>query len=284
MNWFSKNSKKQPCTGNDILPTVIEHPGISLYGDKFGDPASPCLYYGVDASGNAIGWELGRTSTAAHVLAITPTGLGGGSLVGSLIVGAVVHSLDIFLIDPKGVEFAPYRGIPECKIASSPEEISAMLDKLTDTLYGRFGQVKGDADGADALRPLVVIVNDFPWIKRDAGATSLEQLHELISLGRSAGIHVLIRAPRPDAELVTGGMRDNLAHLIVLGDPTEQGSLMLWGDARFAERSVSAPDRALVSRGAGRRRRRSCSGSTPRTRRSRRASGEAGPSSVSAPW
>lgn len=251
MNWFSKHSKTQPCTGNDILPTVIKHPGVTLYGNAYGDPAPPCLYYGVDASGKAIGWELGRTSPGAHVLAITPTGVGGEPLIGSLIVGAVAHSLDVFLIDPKGVEFVPYAGIPGCEIASSPEEISAMLGTLTDTLYRRFGQIRSDADGAEALCPLVVIVNNFQMIKLAAGKEELGQIHELISLGRSAGIHVLIRAPRPDAELLTAGMRDSLEHRIVLGQQTEQGAQMLWGDARFAERSVRTHGRALVSRREG---------------------------------
>jgi S-DNA-T family DNA segregation ATPase FtsK/SpoIIIE len=61
---------------------------------------------------------------------------------------------------------------------------------------------------------------------------AIELLALLASKSRSAGIHLVLGTQRPDAEFMTGEMRDNFRCRVSLGRLSPQGAMMMW-DASY---------------------------------------------------
>ena len=74
-------------------------------------------------------------------------------------------------------------------------------------------------------------------------------LRDLLRLGRSARMHLVIAQQRPDSTLFDGSVRDFFGQRISLGEiPSRESALLQWNDARLARiDSHRAPGRGLVS-------------------------------------
>jgi DNA segregation ATPase FtsK/SpoIIIE-like protein len=74
---------------------------------------------------------------------------------------------------------------------------------------------------------------------------------DLAVLARSAGIRLLLGVQRPDASLFgssSGNARDNFGTRISLGNLSQDGALMMWGDAHVGrEVDTSIPGRGVVT-------------------------------------
>ena len=148
------------------LPTNVPHLGVRLYDGS--DPAfpkpnpkSPILYYGVDENSKPQGWLLGKKSTMPHGLFIGPTGGGKTTVLRSLILGAVAQGVPVFAADPKMIELTPFYGFPGCFVASTPDEIAKMVEKMEALMYERYETIKRNPRAADTLTPVLFILDEL---------------------------------------------------------------------------------------------------------------------------
>ena len=56
----------------------------------------------------------------------------------------------------------------------------------------------------------------------------LEKVSSIVRKGRSARVHVVLGLQRPDADVLSGEMRDNFGTRISLGPLSPQGAMMMW--------------------------------------------------------
>lgn len=246
-----------------VLPSNLPHPGVGLYDGS--DPAvskpspkAPCLYYGHDENGKPRGWTLGKKSTMPHMLIIGPTGGGKTTVLRSLILGAIAQGIPVFAADPKMIELTPFYGFPGCYIASTPEEIAAMIESMEALMMERYDAIKKNPHVADTLTPVLFILDELLiarqvlkrlHVQRKGRGTPrwFEDIQALAALARSAQINVVVGVQRPDASLFDDGARDNFRQRLALMRVSPQGSEMLWGSRYVGVDLPMVQGRAMAS-------------------------------------
>lgn len=205
----------------------------------------PAFPLGVGAGGSEVVW---RPFQAPHMLVTGTTGGGKGSVLRGLTADAAAAGWEVTVID--GKQAGEYRwvedhggqvlrdGVQQAADALAvveeelqevgrvlwqhgvetvhqvPEELRpdlrlVVVDEAADLLLLRRGPAEKDADGWRAV----------------FGA----RLNRVIAQGRACGIHVVIALQRPDAQILSGFMRNNLAARLVVGHIDPDGADMVFG-------------------------------------------------------
>src|SRR5262249_39488178 len=130
--------------------------------------------------------------------------------------------LQFVLIDPKRVTFnlgsleSPYLKFP---VALDTEEAMPLLQWCLDETRRRYdllAQQKktnvGELDDATLIPRVVVVIDEFANLLEDKSSKAvLTSLLKLIgAMSRAAGIHLVLATQRPDKDVVTPLLRDNL--------------------------------------------------------------------------
>ncbi|MDP1611084.1 MAG: FtsK/SpoIIIE domain-containing protein [Sulfuritalea sp.] len=194
--------------------------------DHAGAEALP-VWPGVDAAGKPFCFDL---ATAPHLLVGGTTGSGKSICIHALLLSLLwrqpANGIRLLLIDPKEVEFAPYRGLPHLvgsKVFSSAKESASGLRDLVkemDARHHRFQEI-GVANLAEAqakgesLPRIVVVIEELADLVTQTGDVE-EPLVRLAQKSRSAGIHLVLATQRPDAETFSGLLRSNIPARIAL--------------------------------------------------------------------
>lgn len=158
-----------------------------------------------------------------HFLAGGATSMGKSVLIRSLIASLALQPVEkvrLTLIDPKEVEFEPFRSIPHvAKIITDMDKAANSLDQalLEMDRRGKLFKAKGvqklseyNARSRDKLPYIVIIIDELA----DLMATNKDEVEDLIvrlaQKARFAGIHIVLATQRPDAETVTPLIRANV--------------------------------------------------------------------------
>ncbi|MBF0621386.1 MAG: DndE family protein [Magnetococcales bacterium] len=184
-----------------------------------------CL--GVNVIGEPIFFDL---VNQPHLLVGGTTGSGKSvclhALLLSLLIGVEHDQLELFLIDPKKVEFAPYAkaGSKRITVVTDIKEAQKKLNALVIEMDARATamELAGVRDLAEGHKKGVI---DKPYI-----AVFVEELADLImqspeteellirlaQKARATGIHLVIATQRPDARTINGLLRSNIPARIAL--------------------------------------------------------------------
>lgn len=183
---------------------------------------------GVTEDGKPFWFDLDK---APHLLVAGTTGSGKSvcvhALVCSLLMGRARELIELTLVDPKRVEFAPYAGLPQLagdgQILCEPQEIEAELAALRVEMELRYRQFQ-DAKVKDiagyrglghSLKHRVVVVDELAdLLMSNPDVEPL--LIGLAQKGRAAGLHLILATQRPDAEILPGLLRSNVPSRIAL--------------------------------------------------------------------
>jgi S-DNA-T family DNA segregation ATPase FtsK/SpoIIIE len=102
--------------------------------------------------------------------------------------------------------------------------------------YGLLAQQKksnvSQLDNSSTLIPrIVVVIDEFANLLEDKKSKPLltSLLKQIGSMARAAGIHLVLATQRPDKDVVTPLLRDNLPGRIALQVKTEAGSKLIIG-------------------------------------------------------
>ena len=209
------------------------------------------LPYATTPSGETLSWNISSHAAGPHCLIVGPTGGGKTSVIRTLLTEAARRGIPFVGIDPKAIELDSLESEPNCvTIIGDPLDAAELIRALHREMHARLAWVQKNRAQPTDLQPLIVAVDEFfilsgKWqhLAKTGDDETREQLKELDPLGawadlavlaRSAGIRLLLGVQRPDARLfggASGNARDNFGTRISLGNLSQDGALMMWGDS-----------------------------------------------------
>jgi len=197
------------------------------------DKDQPLVFFlGKDLLGQTITCRIDKMP---HLLIAGATGSGKSVCMNSIICSLLLRTrpdeVKMLLIDPKKVEFTPYRNIPHLigPVINDPAKASNALKvivRIMDERYNIFAanavrniagyhallKSKPAAEQArmDKMPYIVVIIDELADLMLVAGKDVEASIQRITQLARAAGIHLIVATQRPSADVITGIIKANI--------------------------------------------------------------------------
>lgn len=213
-----------------------------LESDAFQNAKGKLVFaIGKDLIGNVI---VGDLASMPHLLVAGTTGSGKSVALNCLIVSLMYkygpEYLRFLMVDPKYVELSRYNGIPHMltreTIINVNDALAGMdyLVKEMDARYQLFKQngVDNIANYNKSINPklaqrlpyIIYIVDELADLMSTNKKGFEERLGRLTAKARACGIHVVLATQRPDVNVITGTIKNNLSCRMALKVPASQDS------------------------------------------------------------
>lgn len=170
-------------------------------------------------------WETWNTNTAPHVIIVGATG-SGKTYLSQLLLGKIalyVHDAEIVVMDFKGDDdFLFLKGCKNCcRYAECEDGFQRFFNRFADRQQGK-----------DTSRKMLVLFFDewasyLNYQDKKQAEEEKRKMANLLMLGRSFNVHVIISQQRADAQYFSTA-RDNLNVVIGLGNLSEESKDMLF--------------------------------------------------------
>lgn len=200
-----------------VLAQIIKS---SAYTDFAGELP---LVLGQDTIGEHVVVDL---VSMPHLLVAGATGSGKSvalnTMLVSLLCARTPDELQLILIDPKRLEFAPYADIAHLifPIITNPRKAAAVLwwvVKEMETRYARMAELGarhiGDynkhAQVQEKLPSIVVIIDELADLMMVVGQEIESSITRIAQMARAAGIHLIVATQRPSVDVITGLIKAN---------------------------------------------------------------------------
>jgi S-DNA-T family DNA segregation ATPase FtsK/SpoIIIE len=236
----------------------------------------PLLFYlGKDLLGRAVACRLDKMP---HLLIAGATGSGKSVCMNSIITSILLRTdpsdVKMLLIDPKKVEFTPYKDIPHLigPIINDPTEASNALKAIAaimDERYNMFAAAgvrnievfnqkvkeqggRPNPDGSPASKKLpyiVVVIDELADLMVVAGKEVESSIQRITQLARAAGIHLIVATQRPSVDVITGIIKANIPSRIAFAVSSGTDSRTIL-DHTGAERLLGNGDMLYMPIGA----------------------------------
>jgi len=190
---------------------------------------------GKDLMGKAVFCDLAKMP---HLLIAGATGSGKSVCINSIIVSFLLRTnpndVKLVLVDPKKVEFTPYKDIPHLlwPIIDDSQMASNMLKKIVVIMEERYEAFASAGvrnidgfntfvkehnrnlkAGESAINPLpyiVVIIDELADLMAIAGKDVELSIQRITQLARASGIHLIVATQRPSTDVITGLIKSNI--------------------------------------------------------------------------
>lgn len=202
-----------------------------------------------------------------HMIISGTTGSGKSTLLHNIIANLLnYHDVELYLVDPKQIEFLEYKKRLSKRIATffTYDEAVTMLKSAIELMDFRYELIRTGTP-ISSLKPMVIIIDEFAdLIMQDKNDEFYTVLCRLAQKCRAARIHLILSTQRPSANIINGTIKANFPARIacrvashvdskVVLDATGAENLLGKGDAfvrdnlRFLERfQVAYTDAAEV--------------------------------------
>lgn len=182
-----------------------------------------------------------QLTEAPHMLVAGMTGSGKSVFINSLLTQLITSypptELRLLLLDPKRVELAPYAGIPHLLNPPlwDPMDMDYALLWLNREMDERFTYMASEHrhniyEWNRSSTPnwpwIVVVVDELANLVIDNKAVE-QSLVRLATMGRAAGIHLILATQSPRADVLTGLIRANVPTRIAFATATAAESRII---------------------------------------------------------
>ncbi|MBR3356880.1 MAG: DUF87 domain-containing protein [Solobacterium sp.] len=194
------------------------------------DPSPLLFYVGKDLLGNCVTCRLDKMP---HLLIAGATGSGKSVCMNAIITSLLLRTnpddVKMLLIDPKKVEFTPYRNIPHligpvindaAKAANALQIIVNIMDSRYNIFaensvrniagYNALVEKHPEDPGLKKMPYIVVIIDELADLMLVAGKEVEASIQRITQLARAAGIHLIVATQRPSTDVITGVIKANI--------------------------------------------------------------------------
>lgn len=226
------------------MPSLVPNPGADLVDlDPLATYADLKVPYAIDEDGNTMVWQ---PSVNAHMLVTGLTGSGKTVTMRGIITFLALHGWRIQICDGKLFEYMGFEGWPNIEVVNrSMQDQVPLIHGAADLMNERSQQRRQRQIRVDEFQPTLLVLDEFAqtreelseWytgVKQRGEPTKLPMLRAVRGvgrMGRTARVHMLVGLQRPDAEFLSGEMRDNFGARLSMGRLSPQGAMMMWENA-----------------------------------------------------
>lgn len=180
------------------------------------------LFLGVAPDGKAL-WH--DATTFPHLMVSGTTGSGKSVFLNNIILNLVAFSkespVNMILIDPKRVEFAPYRNLKQLStpIITDTDDARTVLKEAEDLMEDRYSRITDSAvrniceynKTSEVSMPYIfIIIDEFAdLVMQDKSGEIKKSVIRLAQKSRAVGIHVIIATQRPSSDVIDGLIKAN---------------------------------------------------------------------------
>jgi S-DNA-T family DNA segregation ATPase FtsK/SpoIIIE len=145
-----------------------------------------------------------------HCLVAGTTGSGKSTLLHNIIANVFNYNdADLYLIDPKRIEFGQYEGIRNTQVYYTYNDTVEFLSNMIDIMEDRYNKIRAGWDTQD-LKPILIVIDEFAdLIMQDKGDLFFEKLCRLAAKCRAARMSIIISTQRPSVNVVNGAIKAN---------------------------------------------------------------------------
>lgn len=160
-----------------------------------------------------------------HLIVAGSTGSGKSTLLHTLIANALyihalrVRNVNIYLADPKQVEFTEYKdsslGNVIRNVASSYEEVTKMLQHIRNIMECRYSEmhslgIRSIEENPQKFPLILCIVDEVADLfMQDKGGALQALVIKIAQKGRACGIFLTLSTQRPSVDVITGLLKAN---------------------------------------------------------------------------
>jgi S-DNA-T family DNA segregation ATPase FtsK/SpoIIIE len=146
-----------------------------------------------------------------HMIVSGTTGSGKSTLLHNIIANLFnYNNVDLFLIDPKQIEFSEYKKhIDNVSVYSTYDESVSMLKSAIEIMEFRYELIRVGAS-INSFKPMVIIIDEFAdLIMQDKNDEFYNTLCRLAQKCRAAHIHIILATQRPSVNIINGTIKAN---------------------------------------------------------------------------
>lgn len=225
-----------------------------------GDVLNDDKYMADDGLTVAIGRAVDGSNVLAnieelkHILVAGASGSGKSVFIQGMILSLLAkhtpNDLDIFLVDPKMVEFYVYRNIPNCHVVTETKDAIDLLQKLTTIMDDRYRQLAAagcrDIDSYNQkndikMRRIVLFIDELADLIKTSRRAVEDNIVRIAQKARACGIHLVIATQYPKAEVVTGLIKSNIPTKVCFAVTSPTASVVMLGQGG-AEKLIGKGD------------------------------------------
>lgn len=177
------------------------------YIDNHDVPDGLSCVVGETISGDRLWLDL---AAAPHLIVSGTTGSGKSVFAHNIIANLFnYHSVELFLIDPKSIEFSDYESVENVHVGYSYEDSIDILDHVTNIMDSRYKLIKEGAN-VNEMPYVVLIIDEFgDLIMQDQNKEFYTKICRLSQKCRAAKIHIIMSTQRPSVNIISGTIKAN---------------------------------------------------------------------------
>jgi S-DNA-T family DNA segregation ATPase FtsK/SpoIIIE len=246
---------------------VVEVPGLVdtvqvadiLRCDEFSNSSRMTVAIGKAIDGKNV---LADIEDMPHMLIAGTTGSGKTVFMHGLIVSLLLKhtpsEMELYLVDPKGVEFGCYSQLCMCHMVKRVSDAVMLLNNLCDDMENRYNAIAAagvrDIDEYNAVSPYhmkrkIVFIDELADLMLVSKGSVENSIARLAQKARACGIHLIIATQRPTVNVVTGLIKSNISVRVCFAVPSYRDSMVML-DKGGAEKLLGKGD-MLYKSGTG---------------------------------
>ncbi|MBO4213277.1 MAG: DNA translocase FtsK [Clostridia bacterium] len=226
--------------------------------DAFRKSSNLTVCLGQDVAGKNVFFDIKKMP---HMLIAGTTGSGKSVAINCIVCSLLYKNspdmVKLIMIDPKKVEFTPYKDIPHlyCPIISDPRKAAGALSMAVKEMEDRYTMIEEvgvrDVDSYNELTisdpsrkflpKLIIVIDELADLMMTAKADVEQFITRIAQKARAVGIHLVIGTQRPSVDVVTGLIKANVPSRIACAVKSQVDSRTML-DIAGAEKLIGRGD------------------------------------------
>lgn len=145
-----------------------------------------------------------------HMIVAGTTGSGKSTLLHNIIANLLHYNdVNLYLVDPKQIEFDLYEKISRVSVRYTYDEAMALITSALEVMEFRYEMIRS-GQSPNTLKPIVIIIDEFAdLIMQDKNDQFYLALCRLAQKCRAAKMHIILATQRPSVNIINGTIKAN---------------------------------------------------------------------------